>query len=117
LSTTPFSLGRRVGDEGLLFNCTHLLMTFEEFVEDERTYDAVLLNLHVIGEAVKNIPPFIRERFPRTEWRKIAGLRDLVAHAYFQIDPEIIWDIVKNKVPPLQVQIQQLVESEFGDRP
>jgi len=108
--------------EDIAKSCTKVLrfiqgMAFEEFLEDERTYDAVLLNLQVIGEAVKNTPLSIRERFPETEWRKISGLRDLVAHTYFQIDPEIIWDIVQNKVAPLQVQIQQLLESEFGDRP
>lgn len=56
-------------------------MTFETFVDDERTYDAVVRNLEIIGEAVKNVPFTIRERYPDVQWRKIAGLRDILAHA------------------------------------
>lgn len=83
-------------------------LTFEEFVEDEKTFDAVILNLQIIGEAVKNIPQEIRDHSPHIEWRKIAGLRDILAHAYFQIENEIVWDIVKNKVPVLSEQIQEI---------
>lgn len=77
-------------------------MTRETFVADERTFDAVAHNLQVIGEAVKNIPDEMRDRYPQIEWRKIAGLRDILAHAYFAIDDEIIWDIVQTKLTPLR---------------
>lgn len=75
-------------------------MSFEAFQSDERTYDAVLRNLQMIGEAVKNITQEIRLKYPEIEWRKIAGLRDILAHAYFSIEDEIVWDIVETKIPP-----------------
>jgi uncharacterized protein with HEPN domain len=77
-------------------------MTRETFVADERTFDAVAHNLQVIGEAVKNIPTEMRDRYPQIEWRKIAGLRDILAHTYFAIDDEIIWDIIQTKLTELQ---------------
>jgi uncharacterized protein with HEPN domain len=90
-------------------------MTFEEFVLDERTFDAVIRNLLVIGEAVKNVPQDMRVRYPEIEWRKVAGLRDIIVHTYFQVQDEIIWDIVQSKIPTLQQQIQQLLNSESGN--
>jgi len=69
--------------------------------KDERTYDAVVRNLEIIGEAAKRIPEEVRKKAPRIEWRKIAGLRDVIAHVYFGIDDRILWDIVKTKVPQL----------------
>lgn len=76
-------------------------MTQMAFVDDERTFDAVVYNLQMIGEAVKSIPEDKRKRYPQIEWRKIAGLRDILAHTYFAIDDEIIWDIVLHKLSAL----------------
>ena len=72
------------------------------FEADDRTYDAVLRNLELIGEAAKQLPPEARGLAPQIEWRKIAGMRDMLAHAYFGIDHDILWDVVTNKVPELQ---------------
>jgi uncharacterized protein with HEPN domain len=91
-------------------------MAFEEFVTDERTFDAVIRNLQIIGEACKNIPQDVRDRTPQIEWRKIAGLRDILAHAYFQIENEIVWDIVQNKIDALKEQVEGLLENDFNDQ-
>ncbi|SKB14142.1 conserved hypothetical protein [Planktothrix sp. PCC 11201] len=90
-------------------------MSFEDFQADERTYDAVVRNLQIIGEAVKNIPQEIRLKYSEVEWRKIAGLRDILAHAYFSIEDEIVWDIVETKIPPLIIVVERILEVEFGD--
>lgn len=89
-------------------------MTFEDFVADERTYDAVVRNLQIIGEAVKQIPPDVREQYPAIEWRKIAGLRDILAHAYFSLENETLWDVVQNKTPELSAQIQLILRKEWN---
>ena len=83
-------------------------MDYEELVDDERTFDAVVHNLQIIGEAVKNIPSEIRDHYPQVKWRKIAGLRDIIAHAYFTIDDQIVWDVVKNKLEDLRHNIEQI---------
>ncbi len=90
-------------------------MTFEDFQADDRTYDAVVRNLQIIGEAVKNIPPEMRGKYPEVEWRKIAGLRDILAHAYFSLEDETLWDIVSTKMTLLLEVVQRIIEAEFGD--
>jgi uncharacterized protein with HEPN domain len=67
--------------------------------------DAVIRNLEIIGEATKMIPESIRVRYPSVEWKKIAGLRDILAHHYFEVDLDIIWDIVQNKLPGLEREL------------
>jgi uncharacterized protein with HEPN domain len=76
--------------------------------QDPKTLDAVVRNLEIIGEAVKNIPDSIRAKYYATGWKKIAGLRDILVHEYFGIDMDIIWDIIQNKLPVLQKQIDEI---------
>ncbi|MDJ0845597.1 HepT-like ribonuclease domain-containing protein [Crocosphaera sp.] len=87
-------------------------MTYEDFIADQKTYDAVIMNLLIIGEAVKNIPAEIKEEYKDIEWHKIAGLRDILAHAYFSLDDEIIWDIIINKIHPLLESIQAIINTD-----
>ncbi len=61
-----------------------------QFLKDEKTYDAVVRNLTIIGEAVKNVPQEFRKRHSSIEWRKIAGFRDIAVHDYFGIDEDIL---------------------------
>jgi len=84
-------------------------LTLQNFINDDLTYDAVIRNLEVIGEAAKNTPEEIQQKFPFVEWRAIAALRNVIAHEYFGLKDEIIWDIIKNKTPLLQKQIEQIL--------
>ena len=84
-------------------------MTFERLKKNTLVIDGVVRNLEIIGEATKNIPAPIKEQHPEVEWKKIAGLRDILAHEYFGIDLEVVWDIVKNKLPALKAQVRQIL--------
>jgi uncharacterized protein with HEPN domain len=76
-------------------------MTYKDFIHDDLHFDAVLRNLEIIGEAVKNISEETRKKYPKVKWRKIAGFRNIVAHEYFGINDETVWDIVENEIPAL----------------
>ena len=77
-------------------------ITRESLAQDSMRIDAVIRNLEIIGEAAKMIPESIRIGYPNIEWKKIAGLRDILAHHYFEVDLDIVWDIVQNKLPELE---------------
>lgn len=79
---------------------------------DEKTYDAVVRNLEIIGEAAKHVGEDLRIQLPGIEWRKVAGLRDVLAHAYFGIDNDILWDIVQDKVPQLATAINAFLDKQ-----
>jgi uncharacterized protein with HEPN domain len=87
----------------------------QAFAGDEKTLDAVVRNLEVIGEAVKRLPAELRAREPGIDWAKIGGLRDVLIHQYFGIDVDILWDIIKNKLPALEVSVSALLREP--DRP
>ena len=84
--------------------------SFDNFCADKMRVDAVLRNLEIVGEASKRVPSEIKEKYPAVEWRKIAGLRDIVAHEYFGVDLEIVWDVVQNRFPSLRALISQILE-------
>ena len=86
-------------------------MTRESFFADLMARDAVLWNLLIIGEAAKQIPDDIQAAHPLVEWRKIAGFRDVLAHGYFGLDENILWDVIESKIPPLLEAIEQALAS------
>lgn len=85
-------------------------MTYKDFVHDELHFDAVLRNLEIIGEAVKNVSEETRGKHPQVKWRKIAGFRDIVAHEYFGVYEETVWDIVENEIPALLETVKTILK-------
>jgi uncharacterized protein with HEPN domain len=84
-------------------------LSFEDFKADEKTIDAVVRNLEIIGEATKKLPGDLRDAIPGVDWQRIAGLRDILIHQYFGVDLEIIWDVVVNRVPELQTAVSRFL--------
>ena len=85
-------------------------LIFQEFVKKEMMIDATVKNFEIIGEAVKRIPESIKKEHSDIEWKKIAGLRDILIHEYFGVDPEVVWDIIKNKLPEFKLKISKILE-------
>lgn len=79
------------------------------FGADPRTIDAVIRNLEILGEAAKRVPEAVRQGAAEIDWRKVAGMRDILAHAYFQVDLDIVWDAAANKVPALVEPLRRLL--------
>ncbi|WP_321508178.1 HepT-like ribonuclease domain-containing protein [uncultured Methanoregula sp.] len=79
---------------------------------DERTKDAILRNLQVIGEASKNLPESLVTKHPEVDWSGLAGVRDIVTHRYFRVDWHLLWTSVHDELPVLKKQIRDLMKEE-----
>ena len=79
------------------------------FVADERTFDAVLRNLEVLGEAAKRVPEDMRREMPGIDWRGAAGLRDVLIHGYSGIDAYVVWEVVTTKLPAVETELRRFL--------
>ncbi len=84
-------------------------MSYEQFLEDKRTFNAVVRSLEVIGEAAKNVPDEIRAKYPMIPWKEMAGMRDKVIHFYFGVDREAVWLAINDRIPAVKPLIEQVL--------
>jgi uncharacterized protein with HEPN domain len=89
--------------------------TFETFLSEEAIFDAVLFNLQVIGEATKKLPAEARSALSEAGGSAPARLRDLIAHHYFALDAEIIWEVATTHVPRMLAQARELLKKTQND--
>ena len=83
--------------------------TYHAFEEDFRTNFAVIRALEIIGEATKRLPISVRDQYPEIPWTGMAGMRDRIIHGYDTVDLQIVWDVVKQDIPAIKPQIQQIL--------
>ena len=83
-------------------------ITFEQLMQDERTKDAILRNIQIIGEASKHIPDQLVSNTPDIDWSGISGMRDIITHRYFRVDWHLLWTSIQEELPLLKSQIQKL---------
>lgn len=93
-------------------NKTSNSLLFSNFISNETLKRAFVRSLTVIGEAVKAIPNEIKKKYEDIEWNRIAGMRDILIHQYFGVDYDIVWDVLKNKIPILEKTINRLFSEE-----
>ena len=87
-------------------------MTYEEFIKDRKTLNAVVRSIEIIGEASKNIPETLKANCKELPWKQMAGMRDKLIHAYFGVDIETLWKAVKENIPPLKKAIQKMLKDQ-----
>lgn len=90
-------------------------MDYQHFLKDLKTQDAVLRNLEIIGEAVKNVSYEMKREYNDIDWKSIAGMRDKIIHFYFGVNWDIVWSAVKEKIPELKLKIGKIIP-RAGDR-
>ena len=83
-----------------------------EFMKDKLRQSAIVRQIEIIGKAVKNIPEEFRKKYLEVEWKKIAGTRDVIIHAYFGIDLDLMWKVIEEDIPELKKQIEKILKEE-----
>jgi len=86
-------------------------MSYQDFLQKMETQDAVARNFEIIGEAIKNISPNLKEQYDSIPWREIAGLRDKLIHFYFGVNWDILWRAVKDNLPILKGNIETILKN------
>jgi len=85
-------------------------LSFDQFEASDMVLDAVVRNLEIIGEAARQIPLPLRNRYPQVEWSRVVGFRNIVIHAYFAVDVEIVWTIATQRLSELQPVLQEMLD-------
>jgi uncharacterized protein with HEPN domain len=85
-------------------------MSFEDFVSDDKTIDAVVRNFEIIGEAANRVPEDFKSNHPEIEWRRMTGLRNRIIHEYFGVNYATVWKVKEENIPELADFIQQAIQ-------
>ena len=113
MSKEPLEYLRHIQDE-----CIFVLSVIgaetdkEVLLSDETIKRAVVRSLEIIGEATKKIPVDFKLKWSSINWKNMAGMRDRLIHDYMGVNYSIVWDVVKNKIPELSIQVQEVIDSE-----
>ncbi len=112
MSKDPIEYLRHISDE-----CSFLIsvtkdISKDDFLDDETFKRATVRSLEIIGEATKKIPADFKVKWDSIQWKNMAGMRDRLIHDYIGVNYSIVWDVLKNKIPELTVQIEKILTPE-----
>ena len=109
MSVSDFELLRHIRDELIFLLETTHGRSKDEVMLDGVLFRAIVRSIEIIGEATKKLSEEFKFANPEIEWKKIGRTRDILIHVYFDIDNDIIWNIITDKLPPLQLFISKFV--------
>ena len=84
--------------------------TFDEFIADDMMYYAVVKNIEILGEAANMLTEEFRNKHPMTPWKLVSGMRNYIVHEYFQVDKNVVWDVITHDLPTLEQQISMYLK-------
>lgn len=90
-------------------------MDYASFVDDQRTNFAVIRAIEIMGEAAKNVPSDVRDRFPEIPWQDMSRMRDKIIHTYFGVRLEVVWDTVSADIPGALPAVKNCLEVLLGE--
>ena len=109
MSKDPIEYLRHIADECEYIISVSTGLSFEEFLNDETLKRAVARSLEIIGEATKKIPADYKIKWNSIQWKNMAGMRDRLIHDYMGVNYSIVWDVVKNKIPDVNTEVQKIL--------
>ncbi len=113
MSKEPIEFVKHIRDEcSFIFSILNTNLTKDDFLENETLKRAIVRSLEIIGEATKRIPADFKLKWNSITWKYMAGMRDRLIHDYLGVNYSIVWDVMKNKIPELYQQINEVIEAE-----
>jgi uncharacterized protein with HEPN domain len=109
MSKDPKEYLRHINDECLYIISVSKDLKYEDFLDDETLKRAIVRSLEIIGEATKKIPADIKVKWNTIQWKNMAGMRDRLIHDYMGVNYNIVWDVIKNKIPDMNKQISKFL--------
>ncbi len=113
MSNDPIEYLKHIKDEcDYIVTIVSTELTRDDFLADETLKRAMVRSLEIIGEASKKIPADFKVKWDEIQWKNMAGMRDRLIHDYMGVNYSIVWDVIKNKIPGLSIQISRVIEEQ-----